>query len=571
MRIPFFGPSYTLDSVNAEAQSSINVYGEVIESQAGKAIGRMRGAPGLSVFATLPNGPVRGLWCGEGVMYAAAKDALYQIFSDGSYALRGSIANDGKPVLMFANGTQLLIVSAGKMYADNGGGGGPVLVQPQAYLYTDLAIPAGNTMQVSSATAPFTPADALATLQITGGTGFNTGIFTILSVDAATGLATLNGAAGTAGSTAGAATETVGDIGGTGAFLDCYGIGVPAGSRKLYISSLNDFTTWSALDNGVKEGYPDHILAVLADHQELYVFGDLESTEIWQDTGNANFPLQRMPGGIMHFGLAAQFTPVRLGTNGVAWLAWAANRGAVQAIYAPGFVPQRVSTHAIEQIWRSYQRVDDAIAYSYMEDGHDFWVIHFPTATGATTGGVLIGATWVYDLTASMQMQMPMWHQRGYWDGTTLHRQLQMCHTYGYLSDSHGPEVFAQHFAGDWTSGKVYIQSLSNLTDAGQPILRQRACPHQSNENLRTFYSKFQLDAEVGNQDLTVTFDYSRDFGHTFINPVNLTATAASGFITRLIWRRLGCARDLVARITTTSAAKISFINAFMDATQGTS
>jgi len=582
MKIPFFGASYTLDSLNAEAQSTINLIPEVIESQAGKAVGRMRGTPGLSVFATLPGGPVRGLWSGEGMLFAAAKDATglgawFQIYSDGTWDFRGNIADDGKPVLIFPNGQQLMVVSAGNVYFDNGGpppsaGPGIVEISPVVCNYTDLAIPAGNNMQVSSAALPFTPEHNLATLVITGGTGFTAGSYTILSVDG-DGNATLNNSPGTPGSTNGAGNQTVtGAIGGTGASLDTYGIAAPAHSRKVYISALNNFGSWQTIDENDKEGYPDNILAMLADHEELYLFGDLESTEIWQDTGAANFPFQRMQGGLMHFGLAAQYTPVRLGMNGVAWLAWSANRGGVQAVYAQGFVPQRVSTHAIEQVWRGYSRLDDAIAYSYMEDGHDFWVIHFPSGD----------ATWVYDYTASQQTGMPMWHQRGYWDGATLdgngqpvlHRQLQMCHTYGYLSDSHSgsPTYIApEHYVGDYTSGNVYLQSLTNWTDNGKPIVRQRACPHQSQENLRTFYSRFQLDAEVGNQDIAVTFDYSRDFGHTFINAITLTAPATGGYIQRLIWRRLGNARDLVPRITITSAAKIALVNAFMDAIQGAS
>jgi hypothetical protein len=296
----------------------------------------------------------------------------------------------------------------------------------------------------------------------------------------------------------------------------------------------------------------------------------LESTEIWQDIGAANFPFQRLQaGGVIHYGMAAQFSPARLGLNGLAWLAYGTNRGDVQAVFSQGLMPQRISTHAMEQIWRSYPTCQDAIAYAEIDEGHEFWVIHFPSGD----------ATWVYDYTASTQMGMPMWHQRGYWDGTTLHACLQRCHAFGNLF-GHGsaPAVSATHFVGDHTSGKIYIQSLYTPSDNGAARYYQRACPHVAGDNQRFFYSLFQLEMQVGQQNVTVTFDYSKDHGYTFINPQSLTATAAvnpnapnvSGYSTRLRWRRLGWAWDIVPRITIiSSTAPISITNAFMDAEQG--
>jgi hypothetical protein len=131
---------------------------------------------------------------------------------------------------------------------------------------------------------------------------------------------------------------------------------------------------------------------------------------------------------------------------------------------------------------------------------------------------------------------------------------------------------------GDHTSGNIYIQSLSTPSDNGHAIFRQRACPHVAGDNQRFFYGLFQLEMDVGEQDVTVTFDYSKDHGHTFMNAQSLIAPAApnvnapnvSGYSTRLRWRRLGWAWDLVPRITIISAtAPISITNAFMDGEPG--
>ena len=87
------------------------------------------------------------------------------------------------------------------------------------YAYADLAIQT-NPLQVASVGRPFVSSDVGYTLRINGGMGFNTGAYTIISV--ASGLATLDRPAGTGGSTAGAASLSIG-----GLYLE--GFGVPLG------------------------------------------------------------------------------------------------------------------------------------------------------------------------------------------------------------------------------------------------------------------------------------------------------------------------------------------------------
>lgn len=83
------------------------------------------------------------------------------------------------------------------------GGQSVNLVSIVRKIYTDLVIGATDT-QVSSAGNPFGSADVGATLMVTGGTGFTAGGYVVLSV--AGGVATLDRAVGTAGSTAGTGT-----------------------------------------------------------------------------------------------------------------------------------------------------------------------------------------------------------------------------------------------------------------------------------------------------------------------------------------------------------------------------
>ena len=443
---------------------------------------------------------------------------------------------------------------------------------------------------VSSPTLPFVAADVGSTLVIAAGAGFGDGgTYTIDSVT--DGIATLSTGVGDSGTLGGVATQYPGESAatdadgnlkaGTGAYLDGYGIIAPppqatALTDTFYISdhvSGVGFAHWSALDKARKEGAPDNILALLADHEELYIFGDLYSTEVWRDTGAANFPFEREMSAYMTWGLAAQWSVSPLGLNGIAWLAWSAGKGSPQAFYAAGFQPQRISTSMLEHIWDGYDTTRDARAFSYVEDGHQFWVINFPSAD----------ITWCYDLTASQQMGRPMWHVRASWDATTetWHRSRASCHTYGYFADNAAhPALFwtrgLTHFVGDYQAGKLYVQGLYNFDDGGAPIRRELTMPHMANENVRTVWHLFQLECLVGaaasaTEDVVWTLDYSRDRGETFLNPRDRTALATGKRNQRLRWWRCGESYDQVWRLHTESKAKVSLTSAWFDASGATS
>ncbi len=444
------------------------------------------------------------------------------------------------------------------------------------------------TDTLNSPTLPFIAADVGSTLVIDPASpaGFGGGgTYTILSV--ANGIATMNTGVGVAGTLGGIATQYPGAssstdangylLAGSGAYLDGYGIIAPPPQSKVltnnyYISDHSSgfgFARWSALDKGVKEGYPDNILALLADHEELIIFGDLQSTEVHRNTGAANFPFERDMSAFMHYGLAAKDSVAQLGLNGFAWLGWSSGRGQPQAFYAAGFQPQRISTSMLEHLWDEYPSVTDARAFSYVEDGHHFYVITFPSAD----------ITWCYDLTASQQMGKPIWHARAEWDDatSTWHRIRANCHTYGYFLDDplHPAAAWTRgltHFVGDWEKGIIYIQGLYNYLgqspQAQYPIRRHMQSAHFANDNKRTVWHLLQMECLVGDgvNDVTWTLDYSKDRGFTFRNARDRTALALGKRSQRLRWLRCGESYDQVWRLVSMSPAKISITSLWFDA-----
>ena len=339
----------------------------------------------------------------------------------------------------------------------------------------------------------FGPSEVGTTIVITAGPGWVPGSYQIsgLTYDIngnPTGDAVIFPNAGSVGATGGVGTiDEMPVTASQGAFLDGYGFVVPDKrplptdrpfpTKTVYYSAINDFTSWNPLDFFLKENYPDNVAALFSDHQELYTMGDLESTQVMRDVGAADNPFAPDPGAVMHYGCQAPFSVVRLG-NGVAWIGEDVSRGARRAFHAVGYNPIPVSTPGLEAVWAKYSTIQDAVAYNEMYQGHECWVINFPTAN----------VTWCYDATTGW------WHQRGWWNPTAGNwdRIRTWVHCVVALDG-----IQEQHYGGDWQSSNIYIISSAYKTDDGHEMRRVRRAPHMTLENMRRFYSRFEIDCDV--------------------------------------------------------------------------
>lgn len=511
---------YSFPSLDAASQMTMNYYPDLVEGslpssgvpQGGeKARKVLTPTPGLALYGTLPTSPCRGLWPGENRLFGAWGSHLYEVLGPSSFTDFGSIGLDSNPVQIIPNGTgnQLYVVSAGNAYYTTGAAAQQCQFSSQLY---DLAIDATTGRLTGDVGGIFDATDVGKTVQITGGTGFLVQSDIITAVDT-NGMATGTTSWGTAGSTGGSGVEWLGTFVEAimGAFLDGSFFAVQPNSGVVYYSAIDDATSWDALQYFTKEAYPDAIAACIADHEQLYLSGALESTEVWADTGNANNPYQRNPSYFMHIGCGAPYSLCRL-SSGVAWIGGDVRRGERVAFSAVGYVPARVSTAAIEKAWAAYATVEDAVSYSIIQDGHEFWVIHFPTGN----------ATWVYDAT------LGEWHQRGWWNGTGWDRQRGAFHACVGIDTL--DEV---HYVGDWQNGNLYTMARTSPQDNGVAIHRRRRAPHLSNENKRRFYSLVELDCDTGKADI-------------------------EGAAPRVRWLRCGAGRDRVYQIDDDGAGNLA-------------
>lgn len=115
MRIPFATQSYLLDAAPLSAQRLVNAYLEK-EPEDTKSQTPVLGVPGLSQFATVGTGPIRGLWVLGTTLYVVSGGNLYTVSSSGvATSLGGTISGTGT-VSMSDNGTQLVIVNGTNGY-----------------------------------------------------------------------------------------------------------------------------------------------------------------------------------------------------------------------------------------------------------------------------------------------------------------------------------------------------------------------------------------------------------------------------------------------------------------------
>lgn len=338
-------------------------------------------------------------------------------------------------------------------------------------------------------------------------------------------------------------------------FIDGYFMFNVPGTGRFMITQLYG-TDIDGLDFATAEGSPDLLLSLLVDHREAWLFGE-NSTEVFFNSGNADFPFERINGAYIELGIAAKFSAAKM-DNTVYWLS--ANDNGVGTVQrAIGYQPQRVSDHGVEYAISQMSRIDDAIAYTYQQEGHNFYVLNFPTAQ----------QTWVFDATSGY------WHERAWRNPTTaaLLRHRAQCQM----------QFNGKTVVGDWENGNLYYMMMDEYTDNGAPLPRIRICPHLSDPDYKQlFFDALEINMQVGvglgdvvsttpGYDPKVMLQWSDDGANTWSNEHWTTAGKIGEYRTRVRWRRLGRARDRVFKVMVTDPVKVAFVGASVMTRKGTS
>lgn len=323
------------------------------------------------------------------------------------------------------------------------------------------------------------------------------------------------------------------------AFIDGWWVFNQPGTQVFYTPTSTYSLAFNGSNFALKDGATDLLVSLIENKEELWLIGE-KTTEVWYDAGGQFFPFQRLVSTMLQVGCSAKHSVARFNSensDGLMWLG-KSERGQNVVIKIVGFTAKVISTPAINDAISSYTKVDDAFAYTYQEDGHEFYMLTFPSAVNEYGGG---GMTWCYDGSTDM------WHQRLSYEpySQSWNRHRSSC----FLNFQN------QRLVADYQNGSIYQMTRQAYTDAGWPLVAWRRAPHiwdgAARERVFMAFLQIEFRPGVGNQsgpgfDPQAVLQISRDAGTTFGQMLNRSIGRAGQFLTRTIWRRLSFARDAV-------------------------
>lgn len=323
--------------------------------------------------------------------------------------------------------------------------------------------------------------------------------------------------------------------------LDGFGVFAEPDTAQFYLSGAQDFTSLDALDFATAEGSTGNIVSWLVKHRELLILKQ-NTGEVWYDAGGADFPLSRNDGANIEIGCAAAYSLQKIG--GVAFWLGRDDQGAAAVFSMQAYQPQRISTHALEELLEQITDLSGATAFTYHQDGLTFYVLNVP---GLST-------TWVYEVTSGQ------WCERAEFVDGDYQPWRATCHAF----------VYGLHVIGD-AEGNLYALDVTKNTNNGDTLVRDRITPHFAAPTLRRQrVGSLQIECGVG-QGITLGAEarlmlrYSDDGGKTWGNWRYPTLGEIGQFKARARVSMLGAARDRVWHIRVTDDVSCDLLSAVFD------
>lgn len=301
-------------------------------------------------------------------------------------------------------------------------------------------------------------------------------------------------------------------------------------TNQFNLSANGDPTTWPAIQINFTGTAPGAVQALIADHSILNIFGP-KASEFWQDTGLEN-PYSPIPGSAQEYGLASPFSLCKY-DNSLAGL-FTNHMGEVNVSRLSGFRLQALSSMEIDFLLNQYTTVGDCKAFGYMLGGHPMLYMTFPSAQ----------KSWEFDQASNA------WAER---------------------QDTNGNRHWAQKFetflsrqlVSDYRNGNIYEIDSSVYDDNGSQIPMEIWSKHIWNDDKYLTIPQIQVDIESGvgltmgqGVNPQIMLEVSKDGGQTFTAVAWASMGAIGAYTQRVIWRRLGRARDWVLKLRVTDPVK---------------
>lgn len=316
-------------------------------------------------------------------------------------------------------------------------------------------------------------------------------------------------------------------------YFDGYAIIAEPGSGRIYIAGPLTPSSWNALDFTTAEGAPDDILWGVVDHRELFLFGR-ESTEVYYNSGNADFPFERVSSGFIEQGIMSKWAAGKI-DNSVYFLG---NDGIAYRL--DGYTPIRVSHHPFEQAVEGYTNKTCRV-FAWAEGGHKFVAFRF--AEGC----------WLYDVSTQL------WHERE-------------SHGYDYWRGKFTLNAFKSVLVADSESNKLGKLTADTFTEFGATMRTECTSAAVFDQNRTIEHAKLELCFETGvglqsgqGSDPQVMLQFSDDGGRRWSSEKWRSLGAIGEYKQRVIWNRLGSSRDRVYRYAISDPVRRTLTNAILN------
>jgi hypothetical protein len=326
--------------------------------------------------------------------------------------------------------------------------------------------------------------------------------------------------------------------------LDGYFVILDRATSAIYQSNLLDGLTWDGGNTAKRIIAGDPWLHAHVHGKELWLFGE-HTSEVWYNAGTFPFTFAIHPSGSIGYGIAAPWSAVSVG-EALVWLS-ATKQGSGEVAMSVGFQPRVVSDFAIAHAIGTYSRIDDAIGWTYEIEGHQFYVLNFPTAN----------ATWVLDLSTMR------WHERGTWVADQgRFEQWRPC--FHAVVDN-------KHICANIVGGELFVLDDAGLDVDSRPIRRIRRAPYVANELRRLYFSSFTLHlltgrgATSGQGDEPMVELLVSDDGETWWSAGMDSAGAIGKYESFPEWTRLGSGMNRIFEIQMSDPVPWSIVNAYLE------
>jgi len=541
-KIALFGSGTKGIASQVSAQVRINCFYELIPDGDKEKI-YIRGTPGLLKWISAPNNlPIRGIYTYNSILYFVAGSIMYSVNQAETITTLGSLYSTNGNVIFSNNGQQIIMVdglngyvydlAAGTlkqigwaMVLDNSSyGGGSPYAQGTGYVdgtYTNVPLTGG------------TGTGAKATIVVSGTKVTNINLTTYgqnyVVGDALSAANTNLGGTGS-GLVTNVTQINNGFPNGTTSIanLDNYFVAIFPNSQEWSISNNGDGMQWNALQFSLKDSAPDNVVACDVIDGQIILWGE-QSIEFWQDAGTFPFPMTRLNGSTLSYGLAGIYSRARVGDS--IYFLGQTPQGTMQVYSMIDFSIEQVSTRAIEHIISGLTVAEDAIGLSYIVDGHFMYQLTFPSSN----------LSLLYDTT------------------TKAWSQVQTGLSPGRHQAQFGIVFKNKNYVTDFASGKIYELKTDYYYEEGDAILREVDTRHIWSDGDVFTIGELWLDMETGSgtqigqgKNPQIMLQVSKDGGRTFGSPMPANIGKVGDYLARVSWRRIGSARDFVFKFTMT-------------------